>query len=207
MEMVDLHMEVIPVQILFSTIDTSEMFAERNGKFPDAPAKCPHKGCHAPVKLRKHGFYKRYLVLIGFSGIIYIRRYLCLACGRTVSMLPSFCLPHMQYGVEVIIMALLVAAKHMSAKYVGTKWPERPPALSRRHIIFYRKRVILNRVRIQFALNMMSPEFVPLKQIAGDSDWTQNFLKVVTCINPPQFNAGYHNLTGHSFMSLHNKVA
>lgn len=205
--MVNLHMEVILVQILFNTTDKPQMYAEGKGKYPDAPEKCPHKDCHTPVKMSKHGFYQRYVIAMGFSGIISIRRYLCEACGRTVSMLPSFCVPRMQYGVEVIILALLVAAKHMSAKYAGTKWPERPPTLTRWHILFYRKRIIWNRVLIQLALNRMSPEFVALKQIAGDESWTGAFLEAATHIKPPQFNAEYHNLTGNSFMSLHNNVA
>jgi hypothetical protein len=122
-------------------------------------------------------------------------------------MLPSFCVPRMQYGVEVIILALLVATEYISARYAGTKWPQRPPTLTRRHIILYRNRIIRNRVRIQLALNRMSPEFVALKQIAGDLDWTRKFLTIATHINPSQFNAKYHNLTGDSFMSLHNNVA
>jgi hypothetical protein len=122
-------------------------------------------------------------------------------------MLPSFCVPRMQYGVDVIILALLVAAEYMSMKYAGTKWPERPSTLTRQHIIFYRKRVMRNRVRIQLALNRISPEFVGLQQITGDLDWTRKFLKAATHINPPRFNAKYHNLSGDSFMSLHNNVA
>jgi hypothetical protein len=200
-------MEVILVQILFNTADMPQMYALGNGEYPDAPEKCPHKDCHVPIKMRKHGFYERYVITMSFSGIIRIRRYLCGACGRTVSMLPSFCVPRLVYGVEVMVLALMVAAKYMSARYAGTKWPERPPTLTRRHIIFYRNRVIRNRVRIQLALNCISPGFVALKQIAGDLDWTREFLKAATHINPPQFNAKYHNLTGNSFMSLHNNVA
>jgi len=196
------------VQILFKTEDTPQAYAEGRGMFPGAPEKCPHKGCHAPVRMEKHGFYERYMVDWEFAGRIRIRRYICPMCGRTVSMLPSFCVPNMQYGVEIIIMALLIAAEYNSARYAGTKWPGRPASLTRWHIIYYRKRVMRNRGSIQLALNLMSPGFIEIKQITGDSGWTRKFLQAATTqINPQQFNAEYHDLTGSSFMSLHNRVA
>ena len=79
--------------------------------------------------------------------------------------------------------------------------------MTRRHIIYYRKRIIRNRGHIQLALNLMSPAFVELKQIAGDKGWTREFLQAANKMNPPQFNAKYHGLTGSGFMSLHNNVA
>jgi hypothetical protein len=195
------------VQILFNTEDTPQSYAEGNGKFPDAPEKCPHKGCHTPIKMRKHGFYERYIVGFEFVGKISVRRYICPMCGRTVSMLPSFCVPRLQYGVEVIILALLTAMQHNSTRYAGTRWHERPPTLTRRHLIYYRKRAMQNRGHIQLVLNLMSPEFVELKQITGDPEWTRESLKAANDTNPPRFNANYHELSGSSFMSLHNKVA
>ena len=194
------------MQILFNAEDKPQAYVEGNGKYPEAPERCPQKDCKAPIKMKKHGYYKRYIFVTGFFGIIRVRRYKCSVCGRTVSMLPSFCVPRLQYGVEIIILALLVAVE-FSVKYAGTKWPGGAQNLTRRHIIYYRKRIIRNRGYIQLALNLMSPGFIELKQIAGDSEWTQEFLKVATQINPPRFNSKYHNLTGESFMSLHNKVA
>jgi len=195
------------VQILFYTKDSPQSFAEGLGTFPDAPKKCPHKNCHIPVKMRKHGFYKRYIINDSFTGVIRIRRYICPMCGRTVSMLPSFCLPYMQYGVTVVIFALWAAMECNSVKYAGTRWSGRPQTLTRRHIYHYRNRIIRNRGHIQFGLNIISPGFIELKQITGDLDWTREFLKVVNDTNPPQFNVKYHSLTGTSFMSLHNTVA
>jgi len=122
-------------------------------------------------------------------------------------MLPSFCIPRIQYGVEVILTALLIAAEHSSVRYAGTRWPERPLTLTRRHIIYYRDRIIRNRGIIQLALNLMSPAFIELKQITGDIGWTRKFLQAASQLKPPQFNAKYHDLTGKSFMSLHNNVA
>jgi hypothetical protein len=183
------------------------MYAENKGIFPEAPEKCPHKDCHAPVKMKKHGFYSRYISVSGFIGKIRIRRYICPICGRTVSMLPSFCVPWMLHGTLTIIIALLIAAETGSVRYAATKWSERPETLTRRHIIYYRGRIVSNRNRIQLGLNLMSPEFVELKQITGDTEWTREFLQAALALNPPRFNANYHELTGSSFMSLHNNIA
>jgi len=83
-------------------VDASEY--QRQGKgfaFPDLTGKiCPRCGGDY---LRKHGFYARYLILLGFVDPIFIRRYICDACGRTVSLLPSFAHPGRTYGVLFII--------------------------------------------------------------------------------------------------------
>lgn len=189
------------MQILFETKDTPQMYAEGRGSYPDTPLKCPHKDCHTPIKMRKHGYYERYISIKGYVGKIRVRRYKCAVCGRTVSMLPSFCVPWILHSAEVIIIALLIAVQVGSIRYAGTKWSERPETLTRRHIIYYRERIIRNRGRIQLALNLISPEFVELKQIAGDLDWGRKFLQAANDINPSRFNAEYHALTGASFMS------
>jgi hypothetical protein len=43
--------------------------------------------------LTAHGLYSRTLVDIEFDDSIRIRRYVCHACKRTVSLLPEFTLP------------------------------------------------------------------------------------------------------------------
>ena len=80
---------------------------QRQGKafsFPDLTKQlCPQcKSDH----LKKHGFYKRYLILLLFTGVILIRRYICNECGRTVSLLPSFAHPCRAYGIEPIVNVL-----------------------------------------------------------------------------------------------------
>ena len=193
------------MQYLFLAADPPQSYADGSGKYPDAPSRCPH--CHIPAMMKKHGFYKRYIILISYDGVIRIRRYICDECQRTVSMLPSFCVPRYQYGTEIIITALLTAIIKNSVTYAATKWPERPQTLTRRHIIQYRKRIMRNRGFIQLGLNLMSPEFISLGKTAGDTEWTRKFLEAVAQIKPPQFNSLYHGLTRKSFMSLRNNVA
>lgn len=69
------------------------------------PASCPQ--CQANQPLVAHGFYTRTIVDTGFDGSIRIRRYLCQACRRTVSLLPQFALPYLRSSVAVIALWLL----------------------------------------------------------------------------------------------------
>jgi transposase-like protein len=56
------------------------------------PDQCPQ--CQAKQPLAAHGFYTRTLIDSAFDGFIRVRRYLCEACRRTVSLLPEFALNH-----------------------------------------------------------------------------------------------------------------
>jgi uncharacterized protein DUF6431 len=64
------------------------------------PSRCPQ--CCAEEPLTAHGFYKRTIVDEAFDGVIRIRRYLCQACLRTVSLLPEWALPFMRFSIPVI---------------------------------------------------------------------------------------------------------
>jgi len=63
--------------------------------------------CHAPDPLRAHGFYCRTLVDVQYDGSIRVRRYLCLVCKRTVSLLPEFVLPYLRFSIQVIGLFLV----------------------------------------------------------------------------------------------------
>jgi Domain of unknown function (DUF6431) len=69
------------------------------------PAQCPL--CQTSGPLRAHGFYCRTLVDVKYDGSIRVRRYLCLLCGRTVSLLPEFVLPYLRFAVQVIGLFLV----------------------------------------------------------------------------------------------------
>ena len=64
------------------------------------PARCPQ--CEARQPLTAHGFYQRTLVDEAFDGVIRVRRYLCRACRRTVSLLPEFLLPYLRFSLAGI---------------------------------------------------------------------------------------------------------
>ena len=91
------------MQRMFDPKCTPEEY-QKQGKsylFPDLTGElCPQ--CMAD-KLRKHGYYLRWLCVIDFRGDILIRRHICKTCGKTVSLLPCFAHPRIGYGIQFII--------------------------------------------------------------------------------------------------------
>ena len=69
------------------------------------PDHCPL--CHGRDPLRAHGFYCRTLIDVNYDGTIPVRRYLCLLCKRTVSLLPEFALPYLRFSIQVISLFLV----------------------------------------------------------------------------------------------------
>ena len=55
------------------------------------PDHCPQ--CHSRQSLTSLGFYTRTIIDASYDGVIRVRRYLCKACRRSVSLLPEFALP------------------------------------------------------------------------------------------------------------------
>jgi Domain of unknown function (DUF6431) len=76
------------------------------------PSSCPQ--CLIKEPLRAHGFYSRTIVDEAFDGVIRIRRYLCQACLRTVSLLPEWALPFMRFSIPEI--AKTVKARLMESR-------------------------------------------------------------------------------------------
>ena len=68
------------------------------------PSSCPQ--CRSREPLNAHGFYSRTLTDEAFDGVIQIRRYLCQACRRTVSLLPECALPYVRFSIRVIAQTL-----------------------------------------------------------------------------------------------------
>lgn len=64
------------------------------------PRICPN--CSASEKLVGHGSYPRQVCDHKQFFLILVKRLLCKICRRTVSLLPSFCLPHRHYHTSVI---------------------------------------------------------------------------------------------------------
>jgi hypothetical protein len=87
------------------------------------PSHCPQ--CQTKHPLTAHGFYTRTLIDSAFDGAIRIRRYLCQACRRTVSLLPEFALPYLRSSVAVI--ALFLVARLLQAKTLAAALPPATP--------------------------------------------------------------------------------
>jgi hypothetical protein len=94
------------MQILHPFVGSIQQYSEAVSD-PDRyrPDHCPQ--CQAKQPLTGHGFYCRTLVDLGFDGVIRVRRYLCLLCKRTVSLLPEFALPWLRFSLTVIALFLV----------------------------------------------------------------------------------------------------
>lgn len=197
------------MQISFFTNYSIKEFSKKNSSaFPDAPERCPFKDCKMPVKLQKHGYYSRFFISKSFFGKIYIRRYICPVCGRTVSMLPMFCIPRFQYSSDDIIN-ILRDFYHSGISL--NKFIEQLkidfPALERRHINYYRRRIIENRKFIQYGLNLISPEFISAGNIPENQKWIKIFLNKAHSLHNHVFIVNFARITGKSFMISQNMIA
>lgn len=93
---------IILQQIFLIEIDPEE-YARQGESFDfPVPDNCPNSDCLNFTPLKKHGFYERNCLDFTYQGKILIRRYYCPHCGKTISYLPSFCLPYFQYSLAVI---------------------------------------------------------------------------------------------------------
>jgi hypothetical protein len=91
------------------------------------PDHCPL--CHALSCLIAWGFYKRSLVDLGFDGVIPVRRYRCVFCHRTVSLLPELALPYLRFSITVIslfLVARLMEGRTLKAAAEAASQPEMP---------------------------------------------------------------------------------
>src|SRR5450756_1589039 len=87
------------------------------------PAHCPQ--CQAQQPLTAHGFYTRTILATAFDGSIRVRRYLCEACRRTVSLLPEFALPNLRSSLTAI--ALFLIARLLQTKTLAAALPPSSP--------------------------------------------------------------------------------
>jgi len=113
------------MQILHPFAGSVQQYTEQLAD-PDCyrPGHCPQ--CHTKRPLTAHGFYKRTLIDTAFEGIIRVRRYLCQACWRTVSLLPEFVLPYLRSSLTVIAL-FLIARLFRRQTLQGAVGIARPP--------------------------------------------------------------------------------
>lgn len=113
------------MQILHPFTCSVQFYLAQLAASPDLhrPTHCPQ--CQAKDPLKAHGFYTRTIIDVAFDGLIRVRRYLCAACRRTVSLLPEFALPYLRSSVAVI--ALFLVARLLHTKTLKASLP--PKAL------------------------------------------------------------------------------
>jgi len=114
------------MQILHPFAGSVQQYAEQLAD-PDCyrPGYCPQ--CQTKHPLTAHGFYTRTLIDAAFDGIIRVRRYLCQACQRTVSLLPEFVLPYLRSSLTVI--ALFLIARLLGGQTLQSAAQTAPPPM------------------------------------------------------------------------------
>jgi len=99
------------VQMLYPFRGSIQQYIECVGCIEEAnrcrPVSCPQ--CESKQRLRCHGFYRRTVAEFGWDGVIRVRRYLCMTCRRTVSLLPEFVLPYLRFAT--VVMAAFLKAR------------------------------------------------------------------------------------------------
>jgi Domain of unknown function (DUF6431) len=113
------------MQILHPLAGSVQNYLAQVAAPPDQsrPSQCPQ--CRAKDPLKAHGFYTRSIIDTAFDGPIPIRRYLCAACRRTVSLLPEFALPYLRSSITVI--ALFLVARLLQDKTLKASLPPSTP--------------------------------------------------------------------------------
>jgi hypothetical protein len=112
------------MQILHPFVGSVQQYLEQLADpDPHRPTHCPQ--CQDKRPLTAHGFYTRTIIDIAFDGPIRVRRYLCEACRRTVSLLPEFALPYLRSSITVI--ALFLIARLLLAKTLAASLPPSSP--------------------------------------------------------------------------------
>jgi transposase-like protein len=114
------------MQILHPFAGSVQQYNEQLSN-PDAhrPTHCPQ--CQHKHPLTAHGFYTRTLIDTAFDGVIRVRRYLCHACQRTVSLLPEFVLPYLRSSL--IVIALFLMARLLGGQTIEAAAGAAPPPM------------------------------------------------------------------------------
>lgn len=152
----------------------------KNNIFPEIN-ECPH--CHDIMI--KNGFYIRYVITSSKTYIIHIRRYRCKHCGCTLSILPSFLLPHFQRSLDDIFAC------------IQTYLFKRKFILYKRGVFFYLQRFKSNipaivsffRDTIYTCLSFNKKKAIKLIEMIKDSP-------------VPTFSRRFHNHFNTGFMAL-----
>jgi len=171
----------------------------RENLFPDLYG-CPNSCCHFEGRLRRHGFYERNVLTLLAVYVIFIQRYYCPACKRTVSLLPTFLAPRFQYSLSCLFFVLFqTVVRRISFVRTAEKVNvhSRRCEMSHQHITFYRKRIVENRPVIFGFLGSM--EIV----IQAEQPWLEAFCRIVYRWGIQDFNLRYFDFIAKSFVNTY----
>lgn len=94
-------MSIVPVPL--ENCSSVRDYFERGGKIEiPRPLECKYEKCLLKSPLRKNGGYFREVVYWGFAFLVYILRFRCGKCGRTISCPYSWLLPYCRFPAEIV---------------------------------------------------------------------------------------------------------
>ena len=193
---------MVSVQVIFEC-SLEEYVSNRRGRDvdPPSPTSCPC--CKIGIPPKKHGYYERYIVTRSFCELISIKRFYCPYCGKTISFLPSFCIPYFQHVLYEIWEVLTLALYHGLSydKILHTIFH-----MTKQHFSFYCKRFLSNMQWIQTGLRIMNP-LIPLPD--GNAEKKKKAKKVLDGIvklypSPSPFSKRFFEECHQSFLASHH---
>lgn len=196
-------MEVFLLQNIFMTNSKPEDFNKPDENlFPEAPIRCVFHDCLIPIKMKKHGFYKRYVISGEYRGYIYIRRYICPCCGRTISFLPSFLIPYFQYAFPYILSFLCgYFKKDQSLRKYIEYLRRKKDDFSRRQFRYYINRIFLNCSLIQYYLNLTDQGIIPKEDALDSRLFAKRLLEKLHEVSPHYLSCNFFKLTSKSILT------
>lgn len=107
----------------------------------------PARNARGVLQLVGHGMYCRQVRGLSETGwiVIWVRRFLCLSCGRTISRLPDWLHPWRWYAATVIVEALCRhCIFHESSRLIGVRFGRPSDALSWRSLVRWRIELLIS---------------------------------------------------------------
>lgn len=140
----------------------------KDNLFPDIIG-CPYPNCHFQGRLRRHGFYSRNVLTFRSFLLIFIQRYYCPSCKHTVSLLPTFLMPHFQYSLACIFFSLFrTFTNHLPLARIAQTINQLAGRveMSHQHLVFYKKRFLMN---LPLMISFLSSNEIVFANISSQS--------------------------------------
>jgi hypothetical protein len=152
-------MKVILMQKLLKIANIKEYISNgKKNKWPKSWNKCPM--CRYFNKIIEYGFYMRYYINchLGINGKIYVKRYYCKECKKTISLLPDFCIRRYILSFDDILDFLYIKYKRkISLEKYLIELNEKYPFLnlSKQQYYNYLNRLVINIPLIKSVLRII----------------------------------------------------